>query len=333
MTEYDRPHLSFAEQAEVLESRGLDCSGCDAPAALSRIGYYRLSAYTYPFRKTLEPGDDGETPYQYRQPDFELGYKLTDALKLYEFDGSLRLLCMEALKTIEIGLRVHVAYVLGRRDRFGHLKIESLDQDACGRLLPEGNTAFDAWTARYDSLKRQANSEDFVRHYTLKYDGVLPIWVAVEVLDFGGVIRLYSLLNKADQNEVASYLGVKNAQSLRTWLLSLGVVRNTSAHHSRLWNRSLTYNIGSFNPSIVEPELRHLRATLPNNKIYAPLAIMAYIITRIDPTTNWPRALKTKVSQKFPGLEAITPENAMGFPSGWRDLDLWNYSPQKPGIK
>lgn len=329
MTEYDRPHLSFADQAEILESRGLDCTDCDAASALSKIGYYRLSAYTYPFRKMLDSGSGGETPFQYRQADFEPGYKLSDALRLYDFDGALRLVCLEALKTIEIGLRVRVAYVLGRRDRFGHIRDESLDRDACARKLPEGGTAFETWIDRYDSLKRQANSEDFVRHYTLKYDGVLPIWVAVEVLDFGGVMRLYSLLDRADQNEVARSLGVKNAQSLRTWLLSLGVIRNTCAHHSRLWNRSLTYNIGSFNPSIVGPELEHLRASLPSNKIYAPLAIMAYLITRIDPSSNWPRALKTKVSQKFPTIEAITPESAMGFPEGWKDLDLWNYSPPR----
>ncbi|CAB0609711.1 hypothetical protein CIP107546_01744 [Corynebacterium diphtheriae] len=49
---YNKPHLTFGDQAAQLQLRGLiinnpdDCIG-----ALEKIGYYRLSAYWYPFRK------------------------------------------------------------------------------------------------------------------------------------------------------------------------------------------------------------------------------------------------------------------------------------------
>ena len=48
---YARPWKSFAEQLELLKARGM-AIGDEAAAAsyLSRIGYYRLSAYWYPFR-------------------------------------------------------------------------------------------------------------------------------------------------------------------------------------------------------------------------------------------------------------------------------------------
>ena len=121
--EYGRPYRNFQEQVDLLVSRGLDCSDCDAAGALSRLGYYRLSGYTYPFRIPLMPNQQPETPLQFRAPEFQPGYRLTHALDLYNFDHSLRMLCLEALKIVEIGLRVRIAYVLGKRDRFGYLKI------------------------------------------------------------------------------------------------------------------------------------------------------------------------------------------------------------------
>ncbi len=49
---YARPHLSFAGQLEQLKQRGLIVADeASALAWLRRLGYYRLSAYWYPFRE------------------------------------------------------------------------------------------------------------------------------------------------------------------------------------------------------------------------------------------------------------------------------------------
>jgi abortive infection bacteriophage resistance protein len=308
----------------------LDCSGCDAARALSKVGYYRLSAYTYPFRELLGPNDQAESPVQFRAAKFAPGYKLTDALALYDFDHGLRSLCAEALKVVEVGLRVHVAHVLGKRNRFGHLERDALDEDACSEKASDNDgDMFDYWTRRYLDLKRQAQAEDFVRHYILKYDGRLPVWVAVETLDFGGVIRLFSLLNRNDQNTIARSWGVKDGRRLHKWLLALGTLRNHCAHHSRLWNRNLTYAIGQFVPAIVDPELAHIARHPHPKKLYPAVAILAYLTVRIDPQSNWPRSLKTKVRKKFPSITRLSPESDMGFPAAWAEEALWNYEPLK----
>lgn len=54
---------------------------------------------------------------------------------------------------------------------------------------------------------------------------------------------------------------------------------------------------------------------------------MAYVTPRIDPGTNWPRALRTKIKLKFPEVPGLSPETDMGFPVDWQTLDLWNYTP------
>jgi len=265
---------------------------------------------------------------QYRAADFLPGYKLTHALGLYAFDHSLRMLCLEALKLVEIGLRVQVAQVLGRRDRFGHLERSALDESMCQAIAPDGDgDMFDYWMRRYRTLKRQANAEDFVQHYSLKYDGRLPVWVAVEVLDFGAVTRLFSLLDRNDQNEIARRWGVKDGRRLHKWLLALGTIRNHCAHHSRLWNRGLTYSVGKFSPLIVGSRLGHIVEALPTKKLYPSLAILAYLAPHIDPQTNWPRALRTKIKLKFPDVPGFSPEKDMGFPLAWDELELWDYRP------
>lgn len=332
MAAYDRPYLTYEQQVELMVSRGLECaSRDDAATMLAQIGYYRLSAYTYPFRKLLAPGAPEESPVQFRQAEFMPGYSIDHALSLYVFDHSLRMLCLDALKIVEVALRARVAYVLGKRDPFGYLERGALDEDTCRNHAPNGaeGDMFEYWMRCYADQQARATSEDFVRHYVHKYGGRLPVWVAVEVLDFGAITRLYSLLKREDQNEISRGWGVANARQLHSWLLTLGNVRNLCAHHSRLWNKNLTYAIGRFNPRIVGPDLRHISDFDRPKKLYAALAILAYLVTQIDPTTNWPRTLKTKVARKFPAIPGLSPETEMGFPSGWTEQPLWNYEPVK----
>ena len=56
---YDRPWKSFQEQLTLLTERGMQVG--DESAALEyleRVGYYRLSAYWYPFRVFETAGHD-----------------------------------------------------------------------------------------------------------------------------------------------------------------------------------------------------------------------------------------------------------------------------------
>ncbi len=50
---YTKPYLSVAAQLELLAGRGIEIGDWDAAHdCLERIGYYRLSGYWYPFRKS-----------------------------------------------------------------------------------------------------------------------------------------------------------------------------------------------------------------------------------------------------------------------------------------
>lgn len=327
---YSKPHLTFADQLAQLKQRGIECAD-DASAlnVLHAAGYYRLSAYVYPFRGLLADGDARSSPAHHRSELIRDGTSFEQIEQLWRFDRKLRLTCLDGLETVEIGVRTQLAYVLGARDVFGHLERAHLDSEACSqpsraRSAPSGEDEFDVWVGRYAKLQSGARTEDFVRHNILKYGDRLPIWIAVEFLDFGAVVRLFGLLERADQNSIARALDVSDGRLLYKWLRVLNYLRNTAAHHSRLWNRTLTYKPGGFPANLVPPRLAHIATLEPRGKVYVSLALTAHLVRQIDPRSNWPSTLRTVV-RKFPAIDGIKPETHMGFPENWHDLELWRH--------
>lgn len=325
---YEKPHLSYSDQVAKLVDRGLSCPDHDAAVALLKsVGYYRLSAYVYPFRDLLPPNERQQvSPAHFRSDAIKPGTTIGHVEDLWRFDRKLRLHCLDAVETVEIGLRTKVAHILGARDPFGHVNRDSPDGDACAAPTrahdPAGPDTFDDWMQRYATLQENAKSEDFVRHNLARYGAPLPIWIAVEFLDMGALVRLYSLLDKRDQNAIAKEIGISGGPLLAAWLRQINYLRNVCAHHSRLWNRSLTYTTRRFNVNQVEGPLAHAATHEPRDKVYVLLAILAYLVRHLDPKANWPLTLRTHV-RKFPDVPAISPEVDMGFPTGWADLPLW----------
>ncbi|RIS87871.1 Abi family protein [Mycobacteroides abscessus] len=325
-TAYDKPHLSYEDQVRLMKSRGLQCP--DEAAAvqlLQQVGYYRLSAYVYPFREMLPASEARrESPAHYRSNTIRDGTSFDDVQKLWRFDRKLRLKILDALETVEIGLRTRLAYVLGERHKFGHLERDALDANACEEPCQDESAAdaFGEWLARYEKLKDAAKNEDFMVHHRCKYGDPIPVWIAVEFLDFGALCKLYRLMEKSDQNAVAISMGVKGGTLLRRWLRDLNYLRNLCAHHSRLWNRVLTYKSAKFNDSQVGPDLAHAAKLEVREKIYVLSACLAYLVRHVDPVSTWHTDFRTHV-RKFPAVQGKSPESDMGFPEGWADLSLW----------
>lgn len=326
--EYTKPHLTYEQQLARVKDRGLACQDDELALALLRtVGYYRISAYVYPFRKMLPP--DEQTGVRYRSGAIRPGTTWEHVRALWAFDRALRLLCLDATETVEVGIRTKIAYVLGRRSTFGHVKLEALDAERCAKARRDGLTQFEGWVKRYDDLVAGAKNEDYVKHHLVTYpDDDLPIWVAVELLDFGAVTRLFSLLRVQDQNEIAKGVGVSSGKKLHSMLLTLAYVRNLTAHHGRTWNRVLTVTLPRIYDTEVRPDLAHLTGKTLEAKAYSALAVMAYLVRNVDPSSNWAWKVKERVGKKFPKVPDLSPEADMGFPVGWMDLPLWKDPPR-----
>ncbi|MCL2092310.1 MAG: Abi family protein [Micrococcales bacterium] len=317
-----KPYLTYDQQVDLLVSRGMTVPDRQAAIdALCRIGYYRLSAYTYVFRP---PATDGE---QSRRSDrFVEGTTFAHALGLHDFDDRLRSVLQTGLQQLEVALRTQVGHELGRKHPLAHLDPAHLDQKRCAapaeRPRVPGGTAYDDWRGRFDDQVGDAiKTEDFVKHHLLNYGGQMPIWVAVEVMTFGTLTRLYGLLPNTEARTVARNFSVDYRDLFSGWLRSLNTLRNECAHNARIWNRATSYPAKKASTATLPTDLAHL-VTTDNQRLYHRAAITAHLLRAIDRQTRWPQHF-VEVVKKFPDNPSVTVERDMGFPTRWRTMDLW----------
>lgn len=296
-----------------------------AISALKRIGYYRLSAYTYPFREP--PSEADKTEGRTRSEKFRPGSSLADALRLYEFDRKLRAVLLQALQDIEVGFAARVAYTLGKRAGDAHLEAKHLDPTLCQRLNKDGDTEHEAWVSRFEKLRKDAKDEEYVKHHIKHYGGEIPIWVATGFMDFGSVIRLYSMMTLQDRKKIAFDLGLRGngSDTLLRWLKALNILRNHCAHSNRIWNRSSIDVPPKISSQVVPESLEHLNDIGDDQrlKIYLLAATTAFLQRALNPDGDWAWGTFPTQAKKFQNVAGMTLENTMGFPEGWQTFALW----------
>jgi abortive infection bacteriophage resistance protein len=239
MAEYTKPWLSVDEQIDRLVSHGVEVADRDrAHALLHAIGYYRLTGYLYPFRKS-EPYIDYEGRARMRVLS---GYRpettLQHAEDIINFDRRLRMLVMDGVERIEVAVRMRVGYVLGRTSAFAHedpacfTKAFTTQSTDTRHPAPSKHVQ---WLQRVNDRKT-GSDEQFVEHFRQKYDDRMPAWALTEILELGHLSVLYRGMNQKDAEEIAAAFGVPTKKLMASWLASLNYVRNVAAHHARLFN-------------------------------------------------------------------------------------------------
>lgn len=324
MSGYKKPYLTFEQQLDLLKQRGLEVTDDSrAVDCLRRVGYYRLSAYWYPFRVLSISQDPGTGALSHRREDeFVEGARFQDVVALYVFDKHLRMLLADALERIEVAVRVSVAYLLGGRDPFAHMNPGELHGNFARRVDPKtGATRHSAWMHRYSELCHRSR-EDFAKHYRVKYGEPFPIWVAIELWDFGLLSSFFSGMNAADKDEIARQYRIADGQIMTSWLRTLSYVRNLVAHHSRVWNRDFidqprlprVGQMPQFDHCVGHPELI--------SRVYIALCICLHFLQTINPSSEWRARVVNHISAlpNAPGLGL----RAMGFPERWKQEQLWD---------
>lgn len=293
-----------------------------AQDCLKRVGYYRLSAYWYPFRRsTTSLGPGGQLQIQV-QDDFKLGTHFSTVFELYVFDKKLRLLMLDALERVEIALRTDVALLLGQRDPAAHRDPALLHGNFSRKPQPwNGVTKHQDWLKKLDEVERRSKA-DFVQHFRRKYPAsALPIWMSVELWDFGMLSRFLAGLTVADQMSLAARYQLPRRELLTSWMQAFNFVRNVCAHHARLWNQPLIDQPKPLHQGEV-PMLDHLVSdAFAQNRLYAVAAALRFMLLIINPGTHWPERLKGLVAD-FPANPHVS-FNRSGFPAGWEGLPLW----------
>lgn len=273
---------TFEEQVDILKSRGLQIQDeARAINILSRVNYYRLSAYwlTYQVDNRFCSGASFECIY-----------------RLYEFDKCLRNLLLTCLETIEVAFRTQIAYTIAHtHGALGYMEADNFENPSYHADMME-------------EIEKQVgrSRELFVQHHREKYNSSLPIWAVVEIMSFGSLSRMYSNLNTSIGKEVAEvYYGLSYGY-VKNWLHALSIFRNICAHYGRLYNKTL-----AFKPNLLR---RDKKRKVKNDSVFAVLLV----ISRLIDDDQW-HSTVTQLSSLIDSYSEVD-IIYMGFPPNWQEI-------------
>jgi len=293
---FDKPPKSIDELSSLLIERGLIVDDIERlKRYLTFIGYYRFSAYTKPFQNSPN--------HQFKE-----NTNFNDVLNLYIFDRRLRLLVIDAIERVEVGVRAVISDFLSRGYNAFWYKEKGLFRetfrDEHGKLLEEIKD-------RIGHNNERARSPH-IRHYYNTYTSpdTPPSWMVFEELPFGMVSRIFRNLNKSYKKKIASYFG-EDFMIFESWLHAIAYLRNISAHHSRLWNRVFT----------IKPKIpKNIKVHVPrNDRFYAQAVVLQRLLNKVSRRTQWKSRLNDLITE-YPSISL----NSMGFPNNWINLPPWS---------
>lgn len=321
MSTYKKPYLTFDQQLTLLKSRGLEITD-DAIALeyLRRLGYYRLSGYWYSCRRLiLTEAEKLNRPN--REDNFMSGSRFQDVVELYIFDKKLRLIILDAIERIEVAIRVDIAYQLGSKDPFAYRNSALLHGNFTKKIDPKtGITRHEDWLDKHDRLISRSK-EDFAEHYKSKYGLPLPIWVAIELWDFGLLSKFYQGMSVSDKDIIAKKYHVPNWPIMESWLRCLNYARNVVAHHGRLWNRNLIDQpkLGKYGDM---PEFAFAIGNVDcTSRVYIILCMLAHLMKHVSPRSSWNRRVVSLI-RSFPLSNHFRVQD-MGCPIDWLTHPFW----------
>ena len=301
MEKYDKPWLSYGKQLELLIKRGLIVSDREkAEKFLSQINYYRFSAYCQPF--------------EIERDKFRAEVTFEKIQELYEFDRRLRFFIHEALELIEVSTRTAIAYYLARKcGKFAH------ESDEISRSKEKHSKWLEHIHAEIESSK-----EIFIDHYREKYKDFpkIPIWMATEVMSFGTLSSLYSTLLSKHQINISNEVGGYYSSVLFSWLLTFSNVRNICAHHSRVWNRRLAYEMNLPRNEGAEGAWKTVEANRIGAVIFAINDFMKKLPIEENIRIAWQDNMNDLLNNPVDIPEYDFCKN-MGLLDGWKESSLW----------
>ncbi|MFI6171408.1 Abi family protein [Nocardia sp. NPDC051052] len=340
MTSYDKPFKTHSQQLELLRERGMHIADkAAAMRALRNIGYYRLSGYWYIYRvRTKFVCAPGAAPHIEIGDQFKPGTTFDRVLDLYEFDRRLRLHVLDAIDRVEIALRVRLGYTLGAGHAFAHLDRAALDEtftrhDSRNPIASQSSW-LDSQHAKWLANVRRdedRSKHEFVKHFKSKYGMPLPVWVVTELLTFGSAATLLAGLKQPQKNMIAADFGIfdehcdGDGAALTKWITNLVYLRNTCAHHSRLWNHNVVDQLGRLEGT---PDLAHASGVHQRSRIYASLAVLAYLTSQLDPESTWRTDTAAMIDSGLVGV-GESPDR-IGCPPLWDREPIWSVDYQPP---
>lgn len=217
----------------------------------------------------------------------------------YLLDRQLKNFLFDDLAQIELRMRTYVGYALETSTgEFGYLQGKYFKSQDYHRHFLED----------VELEKRRAN-EPYVAYYQKKHEGKLPVQVAVDMVSFGTLSKLYANMPRQMQKIVQDLFAVRSEQVLVSFFQSLTRLRNTCAHHGRLLDR----NFPSACAILREDErilAKHGKTASPY-KLYRMVVAMGHLLHPSDR-----EKMKAQFDKTWEDFPSVQKERA-GFMEEW----------------
>jgi abortive infection bacteriophage resistance protein len=215
---------------------------------------------------------------------------------------------IDGIERVEVSVKTQLVYEFSHLyGPFGHLNKNHLS-----KIPPHKHAKF-IYTIKKETDR---SNEIFVKHFFAKYGDkhqYLPLWMTAELMSFGTMLTFFRAVSPAVKRKIAAFYNIPY-QLLFKWLIVLNGVRNTCAHHGRLWNKKYSLSLPSQRkyPDWYRP------VQIPQDRIFGILTILKYMLGIIAPQSQWPQRLQDLLL-KYPNI----PLKPMGCPANWKDSPLW----------
>jgi abortive infection bacteriophage resistance protein len=325
--EYAKPFLSYDQQADYLISRGMIVNDRKRLIELLQVVCYcRMSGFWHPFKESSEDGSW----------HFRPGTSLELIWAYYRFDRKLRFLFDDAIERIEVAIRAQVVNLYTeRKSPFAYI-----------------DEVFPKWEKYKEKIKSTESragivngvcegkcEHTFVKEFYKKYGDShehLPFWMFIDLVDFGFLTLFLKNADIGIKKQIAKCLNLQ-PNVLDSWLRSLNSLRNSCAHHSRIWNqawgtrtsfprmksqRLWYYSYSHEHKKWMAPQgQRECPTSVSCNKTAHLLFICRYLLRKIAPKSQWHHRVDALFAEF---ADQHIDFKAMGFPTqDWQSHPLW----------
>lgn len=272
-------------QLAKLHERGCEISDeafCEE--ILSKVGYYRFSAYFLPY-KTVDK--------KYKQ-----GTEFTKVYSLYEFDRKMRHLLFSVIEEIEVYLRAQLSYF--HAHKYG----------SDGYMNPDNYSnrhKHETFINRINQLITTNRKAALVKHHITVYDGTFPFWAIIELFSFGMLSYFYADMIGTDQKQIAFDSFNTTVSKMKSWLYCCTNLRNSCAHYGRLYN-----NVFRAAPA----QLQNVNSDNKRTLFAAILAVRALYPDKV----KWNGVFMPEIMSVFYEHRDVLELSHIGFPDNWEDL-------------
>lgn len=269
--------LTFEKQLDLFESRGMIISErSQALKKLQSIGYYKIKGFAYAL---IKPENKTEG---YKNVSFD-GVKFDEVILRYYQDKNLRMNLMHAIEKIEVSVKVQIAYVLGKKyGAYGYTDFSKWTD----RKKLNNETRREKESEFCDDLKTKISRSGLydLSDDNLNEDGMPSIWLAMDILTFGDIVYILSIMAQKNLNEIANYYNL-DSETFVSWMYCLKFIRNLCAHNSNIIDIRLKTR-----PKILEEWQTVLYKNskgVYSNRIANVVLIIKHFISKINPKYSW----------------------------------------------